>query len=640
MRNWRPVVLVLLPFATAYFISYLFRTINAVIAERLRADLGLGAADLGLLTSIYFLTFAALQLPLGIWLDRYGPRRVQSVLMLFTAVGSAVFSLAHNYTALVIGRALIGLGAGAALMSGIKAVTLWFPKQRQTLVNGWLVMLGALGAVTATAPAELALAWLGWRGMFGLLTPVTALVALIVYVVVPEPVSKAPPPKRATPVSLAILGDRHFWRLAPLSATCIGQAWLLQGLWAASWLADVEGMSRPEIVRHLFAMAVALSASALIIGIGADRLFQRGVRAQTLLALTATLFAAAQLALILRLPVPSYLVWSIVAGVGSATVLSFTILGEHVPREQAGRANGALSVVHIGGAFILQAATGMIVGLWTSQGGQYPAIAYQIGFAVNLALLLAALIWFVRPREWADKTTSALKPLRRASALEYAAFQFDTSYEKAARAWGERLGSARAQARNWRIAAAGSTALSALLGLTLIASAVRASVVPYVMVVDRLDADRAARPAIEPSRASDAEIAYFLARFIRNVRSLSTDPVVVRRNWLDAYGYVTDVAAKSLNDQARHADTFSKIGIRPVTADVIYVVRASGETFEIRWNEETYENGAVVKNERFTGVATIVFQSSTTVEASGKNPLGLYFCALNWSRDHVADARK
>jgi MFS family permease len=144
---------VLLPFAAGYYLSYLFRTITALASARLGADLGLGAAELGLLTAAYFATFAAMQLPVGVALDRFGPRRVQFVLLPVAGLGAALFAAAERFPLLLLGRALIGLGVAAALMAGLKALALWVPKERLALANGVYVMLGALGAVTATAPA-------------------------------------------------------------------------------------------------------------------------------------------------------------------------------------------------------------------------------------------------------------------------------------------------------------------------------------------------------------------------------------------------------------------------------------------------------------------------------------------------------
>lgn len=390
------ILRVFLPFVAGYYIAYLFRTINAVMAAPLATELGLGADDLGLLTSVYFLTFAAAQIPIGILLDRYGPRRIQSVLLAIAAVGATLFALSEHLLTLLVGRALIGLGVASALTAGLKALVLWFPGNRVPLLNGLMVMLGALGAVTATLPADLLLAWIGWRELFGLFAASTAACAVMVYFVVPE---AAPAPGNGGSVGLRrVYTDPRFWRIAPLSASCIGTAWALQGLWAAQWLRDVEALDRTGVVFHLFAMAVAVSLGAILLGVAADRLRRRGVGPEILLGLVAAVFIVAQFALILRLPLPSYLEWAVVAAVGAATVLSFAILAEYFPKQLTGRANGALNLLHIGAAFVVQYTTGVVLGHWTPQAGHYPEIAYQTAFALNLVLQIVAWIWFAWPR--------------------------------------------------------------------------------------------------------------------------------------------------------------------------------------------------------------------------------------------------
>jgi MFS family permease len=395
VENRALIMRVFLPFVAGYYLSYLFRTINALIAVPLALELGLGAGDLGLLTSVYFLTFAVAQIPIGVLLDRYGPRRIQSALLVAAAVGAALFAASDDFLLLLAGRALIGLGVAAALTAGLKALVLWFPRDRLPLLNGLMVMLGALGAVTATSPAELLLASFGWRGLFGLFAAVTAGCAVMIYLVVPE---AAPAASGAASVDLRkVFTDPRFWRIAPLSATCIGTAWALHGLWAAQWLTDVESLDRTAMVWHLFTMAVALSLGAILLGVAADRLRRRGVGPQVLLGLVATVFITAQLALILRWPLPSYFLWAIVAAVGAATVLSYAILAEYFPKELAGQANGVLNFFHIGAAFVLQYATGAVLQHWTPQAGHYPEIAYQTAFALDLALQIVAGVWFALP---------------------------------------------------------------------------------------------------------------------------------------------------------------------------------------------------------------------------------------------------
>jgi MFS family permease len=390
---------VFLPFVAAYYLSFLFRTINATVAGALTSEFGLGAGDLGLLTSVYYLTFAAAQLPIGILLDRYSPGRIQSVVMVAAALGAGLFAVSDNFWLLLGGRALIGLGVAASLTAGLKALVLWFPRERVPLLNGLMIMLGALGALTATLPAEFLLVSVGWRGLFELLAIVSAGCALVIYLVVPDMPAAISGAGTPTIGGLkTVYADPRFWRLVPLSATCIGTAWALQGLWAAPWLSDVERLDRSELLQHLLVMAIALSLGALLWGVAVDRLRRRGVGPGALLGLVAAMFIAAQLALILRLPLPLYVPWIVIAATGAATVLSYAILAEYFPKEVAGRANAALNLFHIGGAFVVQYVTGLVVQFWAPTDGHYPDIAYQTAFAFNVALQIAATIWFALTR--------------------------------------------------------------------------------------------------------------------------------------------------------------------------------------------------------------------------------------------------
>jgi MFS family permease len=392
---WRPIVLVFLPFAAGYFLSYFFRTINAVIAGQLTAELGLDASHLGLMTSVYFLTFAAIQLPLGVLLDRFGPRRVQSGLLLVAAGGAAVFATSDQFAALVVGRALIGLGVAGALIAGLKAIVSWFPKERILLFNGCFIMLGTLGAICATSPAAWLLEYIGWRGLLEVMAAVTAATALIIFFVVPDP-PLPNVPNNSSGGLRAIFSNRRFWRLAPLSTMCISTAWAVQGLWAGPWLADVDGLPRASVVMHLFIMAVTLSTAALLLGIGADRLRTRGIQTQTILGYAALLFVAAESLLILDVRSVSYASWAVVAGMGAGTVLSYSILAQYFSKEIAGRANAALNVFHIGGTFVLQEVIGWIINQWPAHSGHYPAIAYKAALGLMIVMQIIAILWFAQ----------------------------------------------------------------------------------------------------------------------------------------------------------------------------------------------------------------------------------------------------
>jgi predicted MFS family arabinose efflux permease len=316
-------------------------------------------------------------------------------LLLVAAIGAALFARSNQFAALVVGRALIGFGVAGALIAGLKAIVSWFPKERILLFNGCFVMLGTLGAICATSPAAWLLEYIGWRGLLDVMAGVTAATALITFFVVPDPPSRVPNVPNSSSAGLrAIFGDRRFWRLAPLSTMCISTAWAVQGLWAGPWLADVDGLPRASVVLHLFVMAVTLSTAALLLGIGADRLRTRGIQTQTILGCAALLFVAAESLLILDVRSVSYASWAGVAGMGAGTVLSYSILAQYFPKEIAGRANAALNVFHIGGAFVLQEVIGWIINRWPAHGGHYPAIAYKVALALMIMLQIIAIIWF------------------------------------------------------------------------------------------------------------------------------------------------------------------------------------------------------------------------------------------------------
>lgn len=211
--------------------------------------------------------------------------------------------------------------------------------------------------------------------------------------------------------------------------------------------------------------------------------------------------------------------------------------------------------------------------------------------------------------------------------------QPETPYQRAGQMWDERIGSPRAQAYNWRLIAFGCLALAGGLAAGNVWQSMQSRVAPYVVEVDRLGEARSVAPAIQNYRPTDGQIAWHLGRFISNVRSVSTDPVLVKRNWLDAYDLATDRAAIFLNDYARSNDPFAGIGQRSVSVQVTSVVRASDSSFQVKWTESTFERGSLSKTERWTAMLTVIMQPPETADALRKNPLGLFVNAIDWARE-------
>lgn len=211
--------------------------------------------------------------------------------------------------------------------------------------------------------------------------------------------------------------------------------------------------------------------------------------------------------------------------------------------------------------------------------------------------------------------------------------QPETPYQRAGQLWDERIGSARVQAKNWRLMAFGSLALSMGVSGALIWLSLQSRVTPYVIEVDKTGGVQAIAPAPESYKPSDAQIAYQLSRFVQDVRSLPLDPIVLRKNWLEAYDFTTDRAAQILNEYARNADPFKAVGQRSVAVEVTSVVRASESSFQIKWREQTFEQGQLARTERWTGLFTLVIRTPQIAEALRKNPLGIYIHGLDWSRE-------
>lgn len=208
-----------------------------------------------------------------------------------------------------------------------------------------------------------------------------------------------------------------------------------------------------------------------------------------------------------------------------------------------------------------------------------------------------------------------------------------TPYQKAAQVWDERIGSARVQARNWRIMALGCLALTTGMSAALVWQSTRGTVVPYVVEVDNLGAAQAVTPALAEYRPTDPQIAWYLARFVENVRQLPADPIVLRQSWLRAYEFATDRGAIALNDYARVNDPFARVGETQVSVEISSVIRASDSSFRVAWVERRYENGQLAATERWTAILSVVIQTPRDAERLRANPLGVYVHAINWSRE-------
>lgn len=398
MGFWRGILIIFLPFASGFFFTYFFRVINAVIAPDLESDIGLTAGELGLLSAAYFLTFAASQIPLGLLLDRYGPRRVQGSLFCLAGFGSFLFAVGESFLVLLFARALVGVGVSGGLMAAFKATVQWFPREKYALINGWFFAAGALGAVTATAPVELALEYLNWRGLFVFLAVATFGSGGMILLVVPDkPDSLISTSLRQQAAAIvAIFRNVFFWRIVPLHITCHSAYMAIQGLWAGPWLSDVARFDDATVASHLFAMAVAMLIGVSLSGVFASALQRLGLSLDGVCGIGAVLNIGIMAAVSFQLTNATYVLWSLVGLFGIMTTVVFAALASHFPQTHVGRAHTAANVLVFSMAFAYQFGIGAIVELWPANpDGSYPATAYTVAFLITTGTQILALFWYL-----------------------------------------------------------------------------------------------------------------------------------------------------------------------------------------------------------------------------------------------------
>ncbi len=393
----RAAVTVFLAFAFAYFLSALLRAVTATLAPLLTQEFALHARDLGLLSGGYFLGFAATQLPLGRWLDRLGPRKVQLGFLGVAVVGCVVFSLAGSFSALLAGRVLVGAGVSACLMAPLTGYRRWFTPMAQMRANAWMLMTGSIGMVASTLPVQWLLPLAGWRPLFWGLAVLIVLAMGWMALAVPAwpSVSHAASPERALPSGYAaVWQDRYFQRLAPLGFFCYGGMVAMQTLWAGPWMQNVAGQTAAQAATGLFWVNMAMLATFWSWGMVNPWLLRRGLDANRLMAwgLPSSLIV---LATIVALgPQAGAGAWALFCVCSTFVSLSLPALAMTFPQALAGRALSAYNLVIFLGVFVVQWGIGLAIDGFMGAGLDTVA-AYRAGMALFLACNGAAYAWFV-----------------------------------------------------------------------------------------------------------------------------------------------------------------------------------------------------------------------------------------------------
>lgn len=383
-------------FAAGYMLSYFYRTMNAVISPDLTRDLDLHPGQLGLITSAYLVAFAVLQIPVGVLLDRYGPRRVEPILLAIAGCGAVAFALAQGLPGLVLARALIGAGVAACLMAPLKGLSLWYPVERHASLMGWIMTAGGVGALAATAPLDLLLRVAGWRDIFLGLGVCTFAVALWLWWKIPEAPAGAGTAtlKEQLGAVQRIYASARFWWLAPLAGMAMGAFMAIQGLWAVPWMMQVQGLSRAEAARYLLAIGIVVLMGYIALGLFATVLDRRGVKPRHLFAAGFALNVVS-LALIIA-GMPGSMLWWVLYGLGSgANILSFRVVNDGFAPELAARVNTAMNLVMFCGSFVTQWGIGIVMDLGQAAGLD-AAGGLRRAFLLVLGVNLLGLAWFFR----------------------------------------------------------------------------------------------------------------------------------------------------------------------------------------------------------------------------------------------------
>lgn len=387
---------IFLPFALGYYLSYLLRTVNAVISPALSLELGLSASQLGLLTSAYFVAFGLMQIPIGIALDRYGPRRVEGSLLLVTALGGVAFATGDSLTSLGLARGLLGLGVSACLMAGLKGFAMWYPPERQGSMTGFIMAAGALGALTASAPLEALLPLLGWRGLFWGITACALLASAWIFISLPD---EAPHTGEDTlTAALAsvagIFRSRDFLRYAAAATFFTGGFMALQGLWVVPWLMNVNGLELAGAARYLLILNLGMLAGQLAMGLFGTRLARSGIRSPTILRAGYAGMLLVELALLTDC-LPLGLAWCLFGVFSAVNSQSYLAAAGYFPRTQFGRVSTAVNLMAFAGAFAVQWGMGLALdGLQLA--GHALDGALKIAFGGLLAVQFCAYLPLLR----------------------------------------------------------------------------------------------------------------------------------------------------------------------------------------------------------------------------------------------------
>ena len=388
-----------IPFALGYFLSQHFRAVNAIISTDLVRDTGIDAMQLGVVTGVYFLAFSSAQLPLGILLDKFGPRRTEAALLVVTAIGAALFASADSITQLVAGRFLIGFGVSCCCMAAFKAFVMWLPSYQLPFANGCLMAAGALGILASTIPIEKALQVIDWRGVYYFLAGATLVVSALVFFVIPDKKAEAASESLGQQLSglWYVAKSTYFWRVVPFAVAVEGGIIGFFTLWTATWLRDVAGFEREQIANGMFVIALAMIIGFPFFGLLASKLNKKGVSTLTVTMVGMVISVILGTVLLFQLTDLHLVMWVLFMFFATSSILIFAAMSQYFPAKLSGRVNTALNFLLFMGAFATQSGIGAILNSYevAPGSGGYSLEGYMLVAKVFIGLQVLGLAWYV-----------------------------------------------------------------------------------------------------------------------------------------------------------------------------------------------------------------------------------------------------
>jgi MFS family permease len=393
------MVRIISPFALGYLFVSILRSINAVIAPDLIRDLDLGATGLGFAVSAFFLSGTLFQLPYGVLLDRYDPRRAYAVCLSLAALGAIVAALSQDIIMLAAGRALIALGATASAVTSFKVYSMWFSQERLPLVNGLSLAAGGLGLMAGTVPVEAALSFVDWRGIYLLVGALLAGCAILVPTLAPAKRTQASGLSLSQQIKAlgGVVGSLIFWRVAPLMMVVAGSFAAFSQLWAGPWVRDVAGLSGLEAANLLLVLAGAMTASGLLTGALTTLGKRFGLEPMGFVVANAGVFALVLCILFLQWtpsPFVVFATWALFGFIATLSFVTYAALGAQFSPQLTGRVNACLTLSWMLGAFVIQNIYGMVLDWFPATNRHYSIEGHRLAIGILIIFMLLALAWY------------------------------------------------------------------------------------------------------------------------------------------------------------------------------------------------------------------------------------------------------